>query len=465
MDEQGKNVVEASGECAPQNRQRMHAFKICFIVLCSLVVFWCVGELAYRTFKHIDETPATWDEVSRAFCTICVKGWPVGSGVLVSHKSPGMVPERQIYLMTARHVAQQTSVSNRFSVILAQASIDNPARTMRFCTLQQCTWIVPLTMVDMAAVNITQLWRSMKKSYPDIGYIDMDSPVFGVNDTDAVHGVTAIRRSDFQREQIGLGTDLWFFGTSQEYWVSNLLLPDQPMVMRKGHIAWRNGSLRSVDTNQAEVICFEGTVQPGNSGGPVFVKVNRNGRSYPALVGILKASLGAFDRAPKDQTPTRAEIKRILAAQSRLAFASPLDDWLDYMNKLQADRQCTQAAEVQKGSLKDKMLARSAWITGSVFLWIAYLTLLGCGVIHVCIAFCESKQSVGQVCVNVFSGLIVGGFAFYGIVGEIRGMLVNGCFYRYSLSQIITFFILCVVAIIYAACHVDKLKHGSDTSS
>lgn len=70
---------------------------------------------------------ASWDEVSQSVCCLNAGTTPLGTGVFVSDKFPGAIPERRIFLLTARHVAE---ASHKTLSLQLRHTCPNPERQL-----------------------------------------------------------------------------------------------------------------------------------------------------------------------------------------------------------------------------------------------------------------------------------------------------------------------------------------------
>lgn len=144
-----------------------------------------------------------------------------------------------------------------------------------------------------------------------------------VDDPAAVQGSFLIRRSDFDKYHLGLGTEVGVLGLATEIWDSMIDRGRQPLGFRTGRVAIRNDSLPRSPTGAAPIYIIESDIHPGYSGGPVFATFKINGLDYLALIGIVKGCLG---KRPENVTAINGDKLTGLFQSSGFATVAPLDD-------------------------------------------------------------------------------------------------------------------------------------------
>lgn len=269
--------------------------------------------------------PATYEELAKAFVCVCPKAGtgPVGSGVLIGGGSGDRL---KVCLVTARHVAELCIVAggpNSVSFILHRQNADNDYR--KTYSGEGLKWLAGANGSDLASVEVTQAFQTSRSEGIDVKYVPLKFLPTPVDDVAAVQGTFLIRREDFARFGIGLGTEVGSLGFAGELWSAMQGRDRQPMAFRAGHIAIRNDEMKTFTPSGSPTYIVESNMHPGFSGGPVFAHYQVNGLTYPALIGIVQdvvASRGMMEITSEQNT------KEKVVMPSGYAAVAPIDELL-----------------------------------------------------------------------------------------------------------------------------------------
>jgi len=269
--------------------------------------------------------PATYEELAKAFVCVCPKAGrgPVGSGILIG---AGIGDRLKVCLVTARHVAELSVAAggpNSVSFILHRQNADNDYR--KTFSGEGLKWLAGANGSDLASVDVTQAFRTSRAEGIDVKYVPLKFHPTPVNDVAAVQGTFLIRREDFARFGIGLGSEVGSLGFAGELWSAMQGRDRQPMAYRAGHIAIRNDEMNTFTPSGSPTYIVESNMHPGFSGGPVFAHYQVNGLAYPALIGIVQdvvASRGVMEITSEQNT------KEKVVMPSGYAAVAPIDDLL-----------------------------------------------------------------------------------------------------------------------------------------
>lgn len=292
---------------------------------------------------------ASWDEVSQSVCCLNAGTTPLGTGVFVSDKFPGAIPERRIFLLTARHVAEAShKLCPSNSVTLVPTQKGNSQLQMQSCTIHGGArlWMFPTSRVDLAILDMSGTWDSLLSKGLKVKYIDFSDPDLGYLQPAAVKGVFPLVSKDFDQKNITLGTEVNYFGLSRELWYSQYGRGNLPIALRSATIATPPQPIDPLHPESGHLIGFEGNAKPGCSGGPVFAKVRHEGRERLAFIGICTSVLMSFpDAVEQVRNPNKHAPPRL--GETNLGYATPLDLFFSLRDAARADilRQREQAGD------------------------------------------------------------------------------------------------------------------------
>lgn len=243
--------------------------------------------------------PATYDDLAKAFVSICPANNtpPTGSGVFLGHIDAG--GKLQVHLFTAAHVAataDRFSRTNSVTFIVSRPNQDTDIR--KTVWMDDVGWRGPNTHADIAEANVTTAFNKMVRDGLDVKFIPLVSAPVEEVPSNAVKGVVAVRKKDFPQYRLGIGTDVRMLGTSVELWMAKppKERTRQPMTLRCGVIARCEPTLNingSAPNSSGEFL-IDARIQHGFSGGPVFATVKAGVLEYPAFVGIVSAFLPGY---------------------------------------------------------------------------------------------------------------------------------------------------------------------------
>ena len=243
--------------------------------------------------------PATYDDLAKAFVSICPANNtpPTGSGVFIGHVDAG--GKLQVYLFTAAHVAataDRFSRTNSVTFIVSRPNEDTDIR--RTVRMDDLGWRGPNTYADIAEANVTTAFNKMIRDGLDVKFIPLVSTPVEEVPSNAVKGVVAVRKKDFSQYRLGIGTDVRMLGMSVELWMAKppKERTRQPMTLRTGVIARCEPtlSINGSTPGSAGEFLIDARIQHGFSGGPVFATVKAGLLEYPAFVGIVSAFLPGY---------------------------------------------------------------------------------------------------------------------------------------------------------------------------
>ena len=270
--------------------------------------------------------PATYEDLAHAFVCVCKapKHPPIGSGVLAGVKDPNGL---KVYLLTARHVAEACIAANgKDSVTFI---VHRPNETNDFRKTYQgeaVQWGFAMTGSDLAVVDVTKPFNTLRQEGVDVRYVFLQHTPLPVDDQGAVQGALVIKRCDFDKYHLGIGTEVGVFGSASEIWESMLYKGRQPLGFRTGRVAIRNDALPRRPRGGAPIYIIESDIHPGYSGGPVFANFKINGLDYPALIGVVKGSLG---KRSKEVTAVDGSKITEVFKGSGFATVAPIDDLIE----------------------------------------------------------------------------------------------------------------------------------------
>ena len=270
--------------------------------------------------------PATYEDLAQAFVCVCKapKHPPIGSGVLVGAKeSSGL----KVYLLTARHVAEACIAANgKDSVTFI---VHRPNETNDFRKTyhgEDVRWGFATTGSDLAVVDVTAPFKTLRQEGVDVRYVFLQHTPLPVDDQAAVQGGFVIKRCDFDKYHLGIVTEVGVFGSASEIWESMLYKGRQPLGFRTGRVAIRNDALPRRARGGAPIYIIEADTHPGYSGGPVFANFKINGLDYPALIGVVKGSLG---KRSEEVTAVDGSKRTEVFKGSGFATVAPIDDLIE----------------------------------------------------------------------------------------------------------------------------------------
>ena len=270
--------------------------------------------------------PATYEDLAHAFVCVCKapKHPPIGSGVLVGTKDPNGL---KVHLLTARHVAEVCIDANgKDSVTFI---VHRPNETNDFRKTyhgEDVQWGFATTGSDLAVVDVTQPFKTLRLEGVDVRYVFLQHTPLPVDDPAAVQGAFVIKRCDFDKYHLGIGTEVGVFGSASEIWESMLYKGRQPLGFRTGRVAIRNDALPRRPRGGAPIYIIEAETHPGYSGGPVFASFKINGLDYPALIGVVKGSLG---KRSEEVTAVDGSKFTEVFKGSGFATVAPIDDLIE----------------------------------------------------------------------------------------------------------------------------------------
>lgn len=270
--------------------------------------------------------PATYEDLAHAFVCVCKapRHPPIGNGVLVGTKDPNGL---KVHLLTARHVAEVCIDANgKDSVTFI---VHRPNETNDFRKTyhgEDVRWGFATTGSDLAVVDVTQPFKTLREEGVDVRYVFFQHTPLPVDDPAAVQGGFVIKRCDFDKYHLGIGTEVGVFGSASEIWESMLYKGRQPLGFRTGRVAIRNDALPRRPRGGAPIYIIETDTHPGYSGGPVFANFKINGLDYPALIGVLKGSLGK--RSEEVTAVDGSKITEVFKG-SGFATVAPIDDLIE----------------------------------------------------------------------------------------------------------------------------------------
>ena len=152
--------------------------------------------------------PATYEDLAHAFVCVCKapKHPPIGSGVLVGTKDPNRL---KVHLLTARHVAEACIAANgKDSVTFI---VHRPNETNDFRKTyhgEDVRWGFATTGSDLAVVDVTQPFKTLRQEGVDVRYVFLQHTPLPVDDPAVVQGAFVIKRSDFEKYHLGIGTEV-----------------------------------------------------------------------------------------------------------------------------------------------------------------------------------------------------------------------------------------------------------------
>lgn len=270
--------------------------------------------------------PATYEDLAHAFVCVCKapKHPPIGSGVLVGTKDPNGL---KVHLLTARHVAEACIAANgKDSVTFI---VHRPNETNDFRKTyhgEDVRWGFATTGSDLAVVDVTQPFKTLRQEGVDVRYVFLQHTPLPVDDQAAVQGAFLIKRRDFDKYHLGIGTEVGVFGSASEIWESMLYKGRQPLGFRTGRVAIRNDALPRRARGGAPIYIIEADTHPGYSGGPVFANFKINGLDYPALIGVVKGGIGK--RSEEVTAVDGSKITEVFMG-SGFATVAPIDDLIE----------------------------------------------------------------------------------------------------------------------------------------
>ena len=270
--------------------------------------------------------PATYEDLAHAFVCVCKapKHPPMGSGVLAGVKEPNGL---KVYLLTARHVAEACIAANGRDSVTFLAHRPNETNDFRKTYHGEAVqWGFATTGSDLAVVDVTKPFNTLRQEGVDVRYVFLQHTPLPVDDPAAVQGAFVIKRRDFEKYHLGIGTEVGVLGVASEIWESMLYKGRQPLGFRTGRVAIRNDALPRRARGGAPIYIIEADTHPGYSGGPVFASFKINGLDYPALIGVVKGSIGK--RSEDVTTVDGGKITEVFKG-SGFATVSPIGDLIE----------------------------------------------------------------------------------------------------------------------------------------
>ena len=270
--------------------------------------------------------PPTYEDLAHAFVCVCdgPKRPPIGSGVFVGVKeSKGL----RVYLMTACHVAGACIAAQGEEAVSFIVHCPNGTNDVRKTYLGNgISWRFPRTGSDLAVFDVTQTFNTLRKEGVDVRYVFFQYVPLQNDDPAAVQGSVVIRRGDFDKYKLGIGTEVGILGLASEIWDSMIIKGRQPLGFRTGRVAVRNDSLPRSPTGAAPIYIIESDIHPGYSGGPVFARYTINGLDYFSLIGVVKGCIGKITDQGKITTVSQFNKAFV---PSGFATVVPIDDLVD----------------------------------------------------------------------------------------------------------------------------------------
>lgn len=270
--------------------------------------------------------PATYEDIAHAFVCICdgPKRPPIGSGVFVGVSEPNGL---RVYLMTACHVAGACIAAQGDGTVSFIVHCPNGTNDVRKTYHGDgICWRFPRTGSDLAVFDVTQAFNALRKKSVDVRYVFFQYVPLRNDDPAAVQGSVVIRRGDFDKYKLGIGTEVGILGLASEIWDSMIIRGRQPLGFRTGRVAIRNDSLPHSPTVAAPIYIIESDIHPGYSGGPVFARYTINGLDYFALIGVVKGCIGKI--SDQGKITTVSQLNKAFVP-SGFATVVPIDDLLD----------------------------------------------------------------------------------------------------------------------------------------
>lgn len=270
--------------------------------------------------------PASFEEISKAFVCVCAdKKYPGGSGCLVGACEPNGL---RIYLLTARHVAEECIKVQGLNSLTMLFHCTNAEKDIRKAfSGEGVKWGFSATGSDLAVIDVTQPFNTMRKEGNDLRYIPLQVLPQPLGDSAAVQGTFVVPRSAFDQYRLGVGSPIGVFGSASEIWRSIKQQGQQPLGFRSGVISTRNDTFRKTDRGSAPIFLVECAIRGGYSGGPVFGTVKVGGLDYPVLIGVVKATIAGEREEVVRHVDGHSELQAHVP--SGFGVIAPLDDLLE----------------------------------------------------------------------------------------------------------------------------------------
>lgn len=197
---------------------------------------------------------------------------PYGTGFLVSIPAKTRVGSYYIYLVTAKHVILD---QNKVPLMNIYAKFNN-------------------TKDSSEMFKIDLIWTGSNK----VVYLHSDStidlaviPVVLPSNLDYkfIDSKQIIMRSEYEKENINIGTEIFFTGLFTRYIGSKTINP----IFRFGKLCLIPNEKIEFDKINREILLIESSTFGGNSGSPVFFHYIKGNSTYVRLAGVV---LGSFNQ-------------------------------------------------------------------------------------------------------------------------------------------------------------------------